>query len=97
MIVAAGCGSSVVTGGEGRSGNAALSGTGNCGGTGHGGGTGNSGGVGWFDCSAPAERVDVLLAIDSSRSMADKQEILALTVPELFQQLINPPCVDPNG
>ena len=41
------------------------------------------------------ERVDLLLAIDNSRGMADKQEILALTVPDLVARLVNPTCVDP--
>ena len=38
-------------------------------------------------------RVDLLLAIDNSRSMADKQRILALSVPDLVQAFTNPPCL----
>jgi len=38
------------------------------------------------------ERIDLLLMIDSSRSMADKQQILQLAVPDLIDQLVNPRC-----
>jgi hypothetical protein len=41
--------------------------------------------------------IDVLLAIDNSRSMADKQEILALAVPDLVKGLVNPRCIDDAG
>jgi hypothetical protein len=44
-----------------------------------------------------APRIDLLLAIDNSRSMVDKQEILALSVPDLVKELVNPPCVDLDG
>ncbi|HSN97724.1 MAG TPA: hypothetical protein VLS89_05475 [Candidatus Nanopelagicales bacterium] len=40
------------------------------------------------------DKIDLLLAIDNSASMADKQEILALAVPDLVKGLVNPPCVD---
>jgi len=43
------------------------------------------------------ERIDILLSIDNSRSMADKQAILALAIPDLVQGLLNPPCLDDNG
>jgi hypothetical protein len=46
---------------------------------------------------ASADKVDLLLVIDNSRSMSDKQEILSLTVPELMNRLINPVCVDEDG
>ena len=42
------------------------------------------------------EGIDLLLSIDNSRSMADKQQILALAVPDLVKGLVNPGCVDPN-
>ncbi len=42
-------------------------------------------------------RIDLLLMIDNSRSMADKQQILERAVPDLVDQLINPPCVDATG
>ncbi|MEP7127082.1 MAG: hypothetical protein ABJE95_39480 [Byssovorax sp.] len=44
-----------------------------------------------------SSKVDLLLMIDNSRSMADKQEILGAAVPDLVQRLANPPCVDANG
>ncbi|MEZ4437818.1 MAG: hypothetical protein R3B72_01925 [Polyangiaceae bacterium] len=43
------------------------------------------------------DKIDLLLVIDNSRSMADKQEILNLAVPDLVNELINPKCVDDNG
>ena len=41
------------------------------------------------------DKIDLLLAIDNSRSMADKQQILALAVPDLVEGLVNPGCIDP--
>jgi hypothetical protein len=41
-------------------------------------------------------KIDLLLMIDNSRSMADKQQILADAVPDLVKGLVNPKCVDPN-
>ncbi|MBI4956852.1 MAG: hypothetical protein HY908_32850 [Myxococcales bacterium] len=43
------------------------------------------------------DQIDLLLAIDDSASMADKQEILARAVPDLVDSLANPSCVDANG
>ncbi len=43
------------------------------------------------------ERIDLLLAIDNSGSMGDKQEILARAVPDLVKRLANPRCVDASG
>jgi hypothetical protein len=42
------------------------------------------------------DKIDLLLMIDNSRSMADKQQILADAVPDLVKGLVNPKCVDPN-
>ncbi|MBI4701294.1 MAG: hypothetical protein HY744_09065, partial [Deltaproteobacteria bacterium] len=42
------------------------------------------------------DKVDILLAIDNSRSMADKQQILKEAVPDLVGALVNPRCVDEN-
>ncbi len=42
-------------------------------------------------------KIDLLLAIDNSRSMADKQEILKAAVPDLITSLVNPPCLDTDG
>ncbi|MEZ4306449.1 MAG: hypothetical protein R3F14_00150 [Polyangiaceae bacterium] len=41
-------------------------------------------------------KIDLLLAIDNSRSMADKQQILSLAVPDLVKGLVNPGCKNPN-
>jgi len=60
-----------------------------------GGGTGGDGG----DDRPPAksERVDLLLVVDNSRSMVDKQEILSLAVPNLLRSFTNPRCLDDEG
>src|SRR5512140_1121400 len=42
-------------------------------------------------------RIDLLLMIDNSTSMADKQQTLAEAVPQLLQQLVQPQCVDDKG
>lgn len=43
------------------------------------------------------DKIDLLLGIDNSRSMADKQQILALAIPDLVKGLVNPRCLDDNG
>lgn len=43
------------------------------------------------------DKIDIVLAIDDSGSMADKQAILAVAVPDLVEALVNPPCVDDEG
>ena len=43
------------------------------------------------------DKIDLLLAIDNSGSMADKQKILATAVPDLVSRLVNPLCVDADG
>ena len=45
------------------------------------------------------DKIDLLIMIDNSRSMADKQQILQLAVPDLIDQLVNPRCgtTDENG
>ncbi len=43
------------------------------------------------------DKIDLLLTIDNSRSMADKHEILALAIPDLVNRLVNPRCVDKKG
>lgn len=87
-------------GGAGNGGNTGGSGGAGSGqgGSGNGGNTGGNGGGGGgpLGCADPT-RVDLVLALDNSRSMADKQEILALAVPDLVQGLVNPPCIDPTG
>ena len=42
------------------------------------------------------DKIDLLLMIDNSRSMADKQLILAAAVPDLVRGLVNPKCIDPK-
>ncbi|HLM75311.1 MAG TPA: hypothetical protein VK459_21515, partial [Polyangiaceae bacterium] len=43
------------------------------------------------------DQIDIVLAIDNSRSMADKQQILELAIPDLVRALVNPLCLDKNG
>ena len=43
------------------------------------------------------DKIDLLLAIDNSISMGDKQEILADAVPVLVKRLVEPRCVDEAG
>lgn len=78
-LFAIGCGGSSSGGGSGASG-----GAGGAGGAG-GGGTGGSGGAPQL-----TDKVDLLLMVDNSMSMTDKQELLAEAVPRLVNQLINP-------
>jgi hypothetical protein len=40
------------------------------------------------------EKIDLLLMVDNSSSMADKQRILADAVPDLLEGLVRPKCVD---
>ena len=70
-----------------------------------GGGGGSGGGTtgsGMSTSSGPSattkvDKVDIIVAIDNSRSMADKQAILALALGDLVQSLTNPLCVDGQG
>ena len=43
------------------------------------------------------DQIDLLLMIDNSRSMADKQQILSFAVPDLVRSLLNPKCLEANG
>src|SRR5262245_54326440 len=43
------------------------------------------------------DKIDLVLMIDNSRSMADKQQILADAVPDLVRGLVLPKCLDMNG
>jgi hypothetical protein len=76
-------------------------GTGGAGGQGTGGAGGAGGAGGVVECDpGPTEkgkRVDLLFDIDNSRSMVDKQEVLALVIKDVVQALTNPPCVDGSG
>src|SRR5262245_29287941 len=63
-----------------------------------GGGGNSSGGSGGGPQNQPrVDKIDIVLGIDNSRSMADKQQILSLALADLVQSLVNPPCVDQNG
>ncbi|MBM4360176.1 MAG: hypothetical protein FJ096_18875 [Deltaproteobacteria bacterium] len=42
-------------------------------------------------------KIDLLLMIDNSGSMADKQQILEIAVPDLVKALVNPVCLDEAG
>ena len=42
-------------------------------------------------------KIDLLFMIDNSSSMADKQEILKVAVPDLVNRLVNPVCIDPKN
>ena len=44
-----------------------------------------------------AGKVDLLLMIDNSASMGDKQELLRRSVPDLVRRLVAPNCVDGSG
>ncbi len=63
------------------------------GGTG-GAGSGGSGGTGITQRSSD---VDLLLVVDNSISMADKQAVLSSSIAELVLRVINPRCVDAAG
>ncbi|MBI4704874.1 MAG: hypothetical protein HY744_27535 [Deltaproteobacteria bacterium] len=82
-VAAAACGTTLELFGPGGG---VGQGTGGQGGEGGGGGT-----------LAPAGRADILLVLDNSRSMADKQQILGLAVPSLVSSLANPSCLDEHG
>lgn len=46
---------------------------------------------------AKVGKVDLLLAVDNSLSMAEKQKLFAKALPELVQRLVNPGCVNGAG
>jgi hypothetical protein len=43
------------------------------------------------------DKIDLLFVVDNSVSMADKQEILALALPDLVERLVDPVCVASSG
>ena len=89
-----------VTGGAssgGTTGGDAGEGSGGTGATETGGTEPGSGGTGGTAPLDPTNKVDLLLVIDNSISMADKQQVLRDTLPELVEQLTNPGCVDGEG
>lgn len=56
---------------------------------------GSSSGGGGGSCES--DRIDLVIAVDNSRGMAQKQFFLAEAIPTLLQGLTNPPCIDPKG
>lgn len=46
---------------------------------------------------APPTKLDLLLVIDNSSSMADKQTVMAEAIPDLIRNLVQPPCVNEAG
>jgi hypothetical protein len=46
--------------------------------------------------ASTVDKIDVLFMIDNSASMADKQKILAIAVPDLINRLVVPVCVAPG-
>jgi hypothetical protein len=59
----------------------------------------NSGGM-WTEPVSTVQgppAVDVLLMVDNSISMADKQQVLAASIPRLIDRLVQPNCVDTSG
>ncbi len=49
------------------------------------------------DDPSVSTELDLLLVIDNSLSMADKQALFAEAIPAVVLRLINPPCVDAEG
>lgn len=64
-------------------------------------GSSGQGGSGGTSSSTPSpvatQQMDLLLLVDNSISMGDKQELLAQALPELLERLTNPPCIDEAG
>ena len=84
-------------GGAGRVGNAGSAGSANEGGHGsaEGGATSN-----WYVSEVRQggiDKVDLLLMIDNSAGMVQKQQLLAEAVPRLLRYFVTPPCVDEAG
>jgi hypothetical protein len=46
---------------------------------------------------SPIDKIDILLAVDNSASMGDKQKFLGQAVPRLVNRLVTPRCVDESG
>ena len=97
-----GGGGSPGSGGSGTAGTgngAAGKGTGGAGGAGAGSGASGTGGVAGNGAagsgagsSDKTNKIDLLLMIDNSASMADKQVILGRAIPDLVSRLVTPPC-----
>ncbi len=46
---------------------------------------------------APPTKLDLLLVVDNSASMADKQAVMAAAIPDLIRNLAVPPCITREG
>ena len=89
-------------GNAGASGNPGSAGSGgSLGGAGGNLGNAGSGGKGYptIDIGAQktSDKLDVLFVVDNSVSMADKQNILSVSLPSFVKRLVNPLCVDALG
>lgn len=84
--------------GSGGGGQGGSAGGGKTGGGGKSGGAG-AGGQTPVDDGPQAEgnKVDLLIAIDNSISMAEKQRLFAKSIPELLERLVSPYCLDSHG
>ena len=49
------------------------------------------------DDPSVSTQLDLLLVVDNSLSMADKQALFAEAIPAVVLRLVNPPCVDAEG
>jgi hypothetical protein len=74
----------IATGGTATGGNAA-------------GGEGTGGVFDPGDDPSVSTQLDLLLVIDNSLSMAEKQALFAEAIPAVVLRLVNPPCVDAEG
>jgi hypothetical protein len=88
---------------SGTAGSGAIGGDGGAGAAGGQGGEGAMGGGGGVPgCQDPpatsnARKVDLLVMIDNSRGMRDKQVVLADGIDELLGVFVNPRCLDADG
>lgn len=65
-------------------------------GSGNDAGANNGGSSGTVSVPVDPSKLDLLLVIDNSLSMGDKQAVLASTVPDLLKRLVSPDCVSTN-
>lgn len=49
------------------------------------------------DLPTKSDKVDLLFVVDNSMSMADKQNVLGLGLPDLVERFVSPACVDDEG
>jgi len=95
-VLFAACSSDVMTATGGAGGGSSSSGT-TIGDTSSSGTSSSSSGTGGVPGPSVAKKLDLLLEIDNSRSMADKQAVLAEVLPDLVGELVNPKCIDPTA